>query len=136
MAKPVQPRHEPGEVLEHVETIVDEVRRTDRLAVLPLLGSLATESHTLRPHAGAGVERLSLEPAPGELLDARPTLGDEPNLARKGARELGDGLEGPFAGGRREGGLVAAAEERGIGSPRRLGGADDHSANVDAEHRS
>ena len=122
-------------MLEHIETIVDEVRSADGGAVISLFRSLEAEPNAVLSHAGALVERLALQPTPSQLLNARATLGDEPHSARESAGECSDGVERSLAGRRGEGRLVASAEKRGVGPPRKVGSANDDSPNVDAENR-
>ncbi len=111
------------------------MRGTNGGAVIPLLRSLEAEPNAVLSHAGALVERLALQPAARQLLNAWAAFGDKPHPATEGARELGDGVERTLAGRRRQRGFVASAEKGGICLPGSIGSADDHSANVDAENR-
>ena len=98
-------------MIEHIEAIVDEVGSADGGAVVSLLGSLEAEPNAVLPHPGALVKRVALQPAPGQLLNARAALGDEPHPARESARELGDGLERALAGRRCKRGFVSATAD-------------------------
>ena len=74
--KPIQVRHEPIEMLEHIQTIVDEMCGSDVCAMVPLLVSLAAEPNAVWSQPSALVERLALQPPAGQLCPgARSGLG-------------------------------------------------------------
>lgn len=98
-------------MLQHVETIVDEVGGPDGCAVVALLGSLEAEPNAVLSDAGTLEERLTEQPAACELLNSRPALGDEPHSPCERSCELGDGVERALTGRGGERGVVAAAEK-------------------------
>lgn len=116
-----------------VDELLDALARHGRPLARAALEELVCASDKQR-FARDLVEALALQPSQGALLDPRTTLRDQPHSAVEGFHQIGDGLQRAFACRCLERDVVGTAQERGVCFPRRVRGANDHSADINAKH--
>lgn len=132
-AEEVPMRDDPLEGLQHIWSVVDEVRDLQLCAMDGFLGSLPAEAEVAGVDCGALEEAVMVEPLPRSRLDPLAAFRYEPHLTLEQLREPGDRFECSTHGRGPQGVVDAAFEEGGVIAAGMRRAIDDHAADVDAQ---